>query len=62
MFIFKGQKQSSLDPNEISMIVMSGQGHHLSLISKSIQIPIKCYLVFPKFRNGFNRFNWSWLK
>ena len=28
----KGQNQSSLDPNEMSMIVMSGQGLHLSLI------------------------------
>ena len=28
MPIFKGQRQSSLDPNEMSMIVMSGQGLH----------------------------------
>ena len=25
---YKGQNQSSLDPNEMSMIVMSGQGLH----------------------------------
>ena len=32
MPLSKGQEQSSLDPNEMPPIVMSGQGLHYSLI------------------------------
>ena len=32
MLLFKGQKKSSLDPNEMPLIVMFGQGLHYSLI------------------------------